>query len=100
MILTPYDGLGDLKQHIKKFRSIMIVNGASDPILCRCFPSFLDGPALDWFCSLPANSISRFQELAKQFEDHFAASAIYLHDSDYLTARSKKGRLTQVHNKY
>ncbi|XP_015964502.1 uncharacterized protein LOC107488290 [Arachis duranensis] len=82
--LTPYDGLGDPKQHIKKFRSIMIVNGASDPILCRCFPSFLDGPALDWFCSLPADSISRFQELAKQFEDHFAASAIYLHDSDYL----------------
>ncbi|XP_015971086.1 uncharacterized protein LOC107494553 [Arachis duranensis] len=29
-------------------------------------------------------SVSRFQELAKQFEDHFAASAIYLHDSDYL----------------
>ncbi|XP_072087390.1 uncharacterized protein [Arachis hypogaea] len=83
--LTPYDGLGDPKQHVKKFRSIMIVNGASDPILCRCFPSFLDGPALDWFCSLPADSISRFQELAKQFEDHFAASAIYLHDSDYLT---------------
>ncbi|XP_072092774.1 uncharacterized protein [Arachis hypogaea] len=82
--LTPYDGLGDPKQHIKKFRSIMIVNGASDPILCRCFPSFLDGPALDWFCSLPADSISRFQELAKQFEEHFAASAIYLHDSDYL----------------
>ncbi|XP_025616243.1 uncharacterized protein [Arachis hypogaea] len=83
--LTPYDGLGDPKQHVKKFRSIMIVNGASDPILCRCFPSFLDGPALDWFCSLPADSISRFQELAAQFEDHFAASAIYLHDSDYLT---------------
>ncbi|XP_025703470.1 uncharacterized protein [Arachis hypogaea] len=83
--LTPYDGLGDPKQHVKKFRSIMIVNGASDPILCRCFPSFLDGPALDWFCSLPADSISRFQELAAQFEDYFAASAIYLHDSDYLT---------------
>ncbi|XP_025611540.1 uncharacterized protein [Arachis hypogaea] len=63
----------------------MIINGASDPILCHCFPSFLDGPALDWFFSLPADSISRFQELSKQFEDHFAASAIYLHDSNYLT---------------
>ncbi|XP_057760292.1 uncharacterized protein LOC130980650 [Arachis stenosperma] len=83
--LTPYDGLGDPKQHIIKFRSIMIVNGASDSILCCCFSSFLDGPVLDWFCSLPADSISRFQELAKQFEDHFVASAIYLHDSDYLT---------------
>ncbi|XP_016185769.1 uncharacterized protein LOC107627451 [Arachis ipaensis] len=82
--LTPYDGLGDTKKHIKKFRSIMIVNGASDPILCRCFPTFLDGPALDWFCSLTIDSISRFQELAKHFEDHFGASSIYLHDSDYL----------------
>ncbi|XP_016192613.1 uncharacterized protein LOC107633508 [Arachis ipaensis] len=42
------------------------------------------GLALEWFYSLPPDSISRFQELAKQFEDHFAASAIYLHDSDYL----------------
>ncbi|XP_072052199.1 uncharacterized protein [Arachis hypogaea] len=32
-----------------------------------------------------ADSILRFQELARQFEDHFAASTIYLHDSDYLT---------------
>ncbi|XP_016206117.1 uncharacterized protein LOC107646449 [Arachis ipaensis] len=82
--LTPYDGLGDPKTYIKKFRSIMIVNGASDKVLCRCFPSYLDGPALDWFCSLPTDSISRFQELATLFEDHFAGSAIYLHDSDYL----------------
>ncbi|XP_016195221.1 uncharacterized protein LOC107636211 [Arachis ipaensis] len=29
-------------------------------------------------------SISRFQELAKLFEDHFVGSAIYLHDLDYL----------------
>ncbi|XP_016178777.1 uncharacterized protein LOC107621258 [Arachis ipaensis] len=62
----------------------MIVNGASDTILCRCFPNYLDGPALDWLCALPAGSILRFQQLAKLFEDHFAGSAIYLHDSDYL----------------
>ncbi|XP_016173409.1 uncharacterized protein LOC107615905 [Arachis ipaensis] len=62
----------------------MIVNGASDTVLCHCFPNYLDGPALDWLCALPAGSISRFQQLAKQFEDHFAGSAIYLHDSDYL----------------
>ncbi|XP_057734561.1 uncharacterized protein LOC130950004 [Arachis stenosperma] len=84
MTLTPYDRLRDPKKFLKKFRSIMIVNGASDPILCRCFPSYLDGPALDWLCAWPAGSISRFQELAKLFEDHFAGSAIYLHDSDYM----------------
>ncbi|XP_016178130.1 uncharacterized protein LOC107620492 [Arachis ipaensis] len=82
--LTPYDGLGDPKKYIKNFTSIMIVNGASDKVLCRCFPSYLDGPALDWFCSLPAGSISRFRDISKPFEEHFAGSAIYLHDSDYL----------------
>ncbi|XP_072060402.1 uncharacterized protein [Arachis hypogaea] len=84
LTLTPYDGLGDPKKFIKKFRSIMIVNGASDTVLCRCFPNYLDGPALDWLCALPAGSISRFHQLAKLFEEHFAGSAIYLHDSDYL----------------
>ncbi|XP_016207350.1 uncharacterized protein LOC107647814 [Arachis ipaensis] len=62
----------------------MIVNGASDTVLCRCFPNYLDGPALDWLCALPAGSVSRFQQLTKLFEEHFTGSAIYLHDSDYL----------------
>ncbi|XP_016199305.1 uncharacterized protein LOC107640281 [Arachis ipaensis] len=84
LTLTPYDGLGDPKKFLKKFRSIMIVNGASDTVLCHCFPNYLDGPALDWLCALPAGSISRFQQLAKLFEEHFAGSVIYLHDSDYL----------------
>ncbi|XP_072087011.1 uncharacterized protein [Arachis hypogaea] len=84
LTLTPYDGLGDPRKFLKKFRSIMIANGASDTVLCRCFPNYLDGPALDWLCALPAGSISRFHQLAKLFEDHFAGSAIFLHDSDYL----------------
>ncbi|XP_025670070.1 uncharacterized protein [Arachis hypogaea] len=87
--LTPYDGLGDPKKYIKKFTSIMIVNGASDKVLCRCFPSYLDDPALDWFCSLPAGSISRFRDLSKPFDEHFAGSAIFLHDSDYLNTIRK-----------
>ncbi|XP_057762449.1 uncharacterized protein LOC130982453 [Arachis stenosperma] len=62
----------------------MIINGASNPIICHCFPTFLDSLALDWFSSLPVDSISRFQELTKQFEEQFATSSIYLHDSDYL----------------
>ncbi|XP_015947439.1 uncharacterized protein LOC107472422 [Arachis duranensis] len=84
LTLTPYDGLGGPRKFLKKFRSIMIVNGASDTVLCRCFPNYLDGPALDWLCALPAGSISRFHQLAKLFEDHFAGFAIFLHDSDYL----------------
>ncbi|XP_057755916.1 uncharacterized protein LOC130975101 [Arachis stenosperma] len=31
-----------------------------------------------------SGSISRFRDISKPFEEHFAGSAIYLHDSDYL----------------
>ncbi|XP_072056214.1 uncharacterized protein [Arachis hypogaea] len=61
----------------------------------------IDGHALDWFCSLPTDSISHFQKLAKLYEDQFAASSIYLHDSDYLNIikqgqnESLKGYITR-----
>ncbi|XP_057757755.1 uncharacterized protein LOC130976832 [Arachis stenosperma] len=77
--LTPYDGLGDPKKYIKKFTSIMIVNGASDKVLCRCFPSYLDGPALDWFCSLPAVKQGQHESL-KDYMTRFTKIAMSIPD--------------------
>ncbi|XP_057719345.1 uncharacterized protein LOC130933745 [Arachis stenosperma] len=84
MSLTPYKGIGDPKVHITKFESMMFLNSDSDPTLCRSFPTFLDGAALLWFSNLPAGSITSFDEFAKMFINHFAASKIYVRDSDYL----------------
>ncbi|MED6149585.1 hypothetical protein PIB30_063910 [Stylosanthes scabra] len=58
---------------------MMLLNGAFDPILCRAFPSFLDGAALHWFSSLSA------------------ASAIYTHDSNYLST-IKQGQHESLHD--
>ncbi|XP_057760916.1 uncharacterized protein LOC130981340 [Arachis stenosperma] len=85
MTLTPYKGIGDPKIHVTKFESMMFLNSDSDPILCRSFPTFLDGAALLWFSNLPAGSISSFDEFTKLFVNHFAASKIYVRDSDYLS---------------
>ncbi|XP_072087342.1 uncharacterized protein [Arachis hypogaea] len=85
MTLTPYKGIGDPKIHVTKFESMMFLNSDSDPILCRSFPTFLDGAALLWFSNLPAGSITSFDEFAKLFINHFAASKIYVRDSDYLS---------------
>ncbi|XP_057745542.1 uncharacterized protein LOC130963443 [Arachis stenosperma] len=85
MTLTPYNGIGDPKIHVTKFESMMFLNSDSDPILCRSFPTFLDGAALLWFSNLPAGSITNFDEFAKLFINHFAASKIYARDSDYLS---------------
>ncbi|XP_020978752.1 uncharacterized protein LOC107640194 isoform X1 [Arachis ipaensis] len=64
---------------------MMFFNGANnEPVLCRAFPTYLDGATLLWFSKLSAGSISSFEELAKSFIDYFAASRIYVHRSDYL----------------
>ncbi|XP_072054198.1 uncharacterized protein [Arachis hypogaea] len=64
---------------------MMFFNGANnEPILCRAFPTYLDGAALLWFSKLSAGTISSFEELARSFIDCFAASRIYVHESDYL----------------
>ncbi|XP_015960908.1 uncharacterized protein LOC107484875 [Arachis duranensis] len=83
--LKPYQGIGDPNVHVTKFYTMMFMNKESDPILCRTFPTFLDGAALIWFSNLPESSISSFDELADQFINHFAASKIYVHNSDYLS---------------
>ena len=54
MTLTPYKGIGDPKVHVTKFKSMMFLNSDCDPILCRSFPTFLDGVALLWFSNLTA----------------------------------------------
>ncbi|XP_016194967.1 uncharacterized protein LOC107635933 [Arachis ipaensis] len=83
--LKPYNGIGDLNVHITKFQAMMFMNKDFDQILYRTFPTFLDGAALIWFSNLPEGSISNFDELADQFINHFAASKIYVHNSDYLS---------------
>ncbi|XP_057734728.1 uncharacterized protein LOC130950221 [Arachis stenosperma] len=85
MTLTLYKGIGDPKIHVTKFESMMFLNSDFDPILCRSFPTFLDGAALLWFSNLPAGSISSFEEFAKLFINYFAASKIYVRDSNYLS---------------
>ncbi|XP_016207297.1 uncharacterized protein LOC107647763 [Arachis ipaensis] len=82
--LEPYKGIGDSRAHIKKFQSMMFFNSANNEhILCRSFPTYLDGAALLWFSKLSARSISSFEDLARSFIDYFAASRIYVHGSDY-----------------
>ncbi|XP_016165303.1 uncharacterized protein LOC107607923 [Arachis ipaensis] len=83
--LKPYEGFGDPRVHIIKIQSMMFFNGASDPVLCRSFPTYLDGAALLWFSKIPVGSISCFEDLARSFIDYFAASRIYVHGSDYLS---------------
>ena len=41
--LESYGGMVDLVDHLKSFKAMMLLHGATDVILCRAFPSTLKG---------------------------------------------------------
>ena len=73
-MLKPYDGIGDPQVHVTMFKSMMLVNGASDQFLCRTLPTFLQKTAFLWFSSLPARSIHDLAKLSQAFMNHSSSS--------------------------
>ncbi|KAF7830803.1 uncharacterized protein G2W53_013136 [Senna tora] len=72
--LKHYDGTSDLVAHVNSFKAAMLYAGAPDEVMCRAFPSTLDGDAQLWFSDLPSGSISSFRQLSKRFTSYFATS--------------------------
>ena len=69
--LDSYDGTRDLFDHIATFKTTMHLQGVSNEIMCRAFPTTLKGPAQVWFSKIPPNSVSSFEELSKLFVNNF-----------------------------
>ncbi|KAF7827254.1 uncharacterized protein G2W53_018418 [Senna tora] len=52
--LKHYDGASDPVAHVNSFKAAMLYAGAPDEVMCRAFPSTLDGDAQLWFSDLPS----------------------------------------------
>ena len=61
MTLTSYNNAGDPTVYVTMFKFLMQLNSATDPLLCRAFPIFLEGSTLLWFSNLPKDSIHDFE---------------------------------------
>src|SRR5262249_30021317 len=72
--IEAYDGSSDPLDHLHTFQDLMLLQGASDPILCRAFPATFRKAARVWYSKLPSQSITTFPQFAKQFTTHFANS--------------------------
>ena len=62
-IFAMFDGSNDPYDHMLHYNQAMTLNTGNDRLLCKVFPSSLQGPALAWFHKLPHNSINSFNEL-------------------------------------
>ena len=71
----------------------MLLSSATDPLLCQAFPTFLEGSALLWFSNLSKGLILDFEQLSKEFTNHFSSSKTYTHSKDALNY------IKQGHNK-
>ena len=69
--LDSYVGTRDPCDHNATFKTTIHLQGVSDEIICRVFPTMLKGPGEVWFSKLPLNTITSFQELSKLFVNNF-----------------------------
>jgi len=72
--MDTYDETSDLKVHVKSYMIQANLFSGDGRVHCRLFPTTLKGPVLEWYYSLPANSVNSFEMLYARFTTWFANS--------------------------
>ena len=57
------------------YRQLMTLDIGNDALLCKVFPTSLQGQALSWFHRLPPNSVDNFRDLLEAFMGPYLCSA-------------------------
>ena len=90
--LETFDGFKDPLDYLDSFRTIMHLQGVSDKIMCRAFPTNLRGLARIWFNQLETGSIDTFAQLSQAFIDNFIGGRRSARPANYLlNIRQRKG---------
>ena len=69
-----YEGTSDPVNHLEAFRTMMLLHGMPDTILCRAFPSTLKEAVRNWYSMLKPSTIFSFDQMSHQFVAHFVSS--------------------------
>lgn len=69
-----YGGKSDPQMHVCAFNSLCIYFFHHDALMENLFPQSLKDTKLEWYCSLPDNSIFSFDQLVNQFLRQFQAN--------------------------
>ena len=69
-----FDGSTNPYDHMLHYNQAVVLNADNDKLLCKVFPTSLQGSALAWFHKLPCNSINSFNELWATFLSQYLCS--------------------------
>ena len=58
--LESFDGSRDPLDHIKSFKTLMLLQMTLDKVICRALPTTLKAAARVWFSKLPSGTIANF----------------------------------------
>ncbi|XP_017438372.1 uncharacterized protein LOC108344437 [Vigna angularis] len=73
-VLDKYDGSTDPDNHLRTFSNSMAFYTDSDPIMCRAFSLSLKEEALEWYHTLPPNSVDCFVTVEDLFRRQYASN--------------------------
>ncbi|XP_014499024.1 uncharacterized protein LOC106760107 [Vigna radiata var. radiata] len=69
-----FDGTTDPEHHLRNFIDSMAFYSNSDPVKCRAFSLSLKDEALEWYYTLPPNSVDNFHTVTTLFKRQFSAN--------------------------
>lgn len=72
--MDKFNGSSDPSEHVESFISSIYLVTDSEVIMCKIFPTTLQGPTLTWLTNLPSRFVNSFDLLITKFTTQFAAS--------------------------
>ncbi|WVY94050.1 hypothetical protein V8G54_033138 [Vigna mungo] len=73
-VLEKYDGSGDPDNHLRIFSNAMVLYTNSDPVICRAFSLSLKDETLEWYNTLPPNSVDCFATVETLFRRQYSSN--------------------------
>ncbi|XP_017409425.2 uncharacterized protein LOC108322001 [Vigna angularis] len=91
-VLDKYDGSADPDNHLRTFGNAMAFYTDSDLIMCRAFSLSLKEEALEWYNTLPPNTVDCFATVENLFRRQYASNRKQeVTPTDLVNTKQEKG---------
>ena len=82
--IPSYDGMTDADEHVENYQAHMLMQNATEAMMCKAFCLTLTGAARQWYRRLTPGSIASFSQLAEAFSKAFLNAKARKKESSYL----------------